>query len=933
MGSRRIPLALTIAVLAIGAAAPARAQSPDGRITGVVRDASGAAVPGATVTVTNDKTGATQSAVSGADGSYSVSGLAAGGYTVEVRLRGFGDSKQKVQVVAGAGLAADFSLAAMRQEEVVVTGSRSDPRSATESMAPVDVLTAREFEGLTGADLSDQMRTLVPSYQVNMQPISDAATIVRPASLRNLAPDHTLVLINGERRHRAAVITWLGNGVADGAQGPDLSAIPSLALRQVEVLRDGASAQYGSDAIAGVMNLMLRDSRNGGSLELRGGTYQEGDGDAFSIAGNIGLPLGQQGFVNLTGEYADTNPTDRSVQRDDAALLTSVGNTHVRNPAQIWGSPTIEDDIKLWVNSGYLFSGGQHFYALGNYVSKKVTGGFYYRNPNTRGGVFSRDGGQTLLIGDVLDARDGVLDGSAKCPTVRVTGGVPDQAALARVFADPNCFSYQEMFPGGFTPQFGGDVLDYSAVVGLRGQIGKGLSWDVSAGLGSNEVQFFIYNTVNASLGPDTPTSFDPGLYKQDEVNLNLRVGYPLNSTVHLAGGLEWRDEKFTIGAGQTESWFNGPFATQGFSAASNGFPGFAPISEGDWSRKNFATYVDVEANRAGKWTVGGAVRFEHFNDFGSTLNGKLAGRYAFTPSVAVRGSFSTGFRAPTPGQSNAYNVSTQFDLTINDLVNNGTIPSNSEVAALRGGEPLVPEKSINYSLGAVLRAGKVHVTADFFRVDMRDRLAVTQDFALTEQEIEALLALGITSAASIQSFRFFVNDFETTTQGIDVVATYSTGDTDLHLLFNHTDTEVTDFNPDTLDAGRIRQLEEALPKTRAALSLTHQFNKLRLLGRVSTYSGWFDGDDGDQIYYGDEAYAVDDPSYQGGMFNNVLVDLEAAYTFNKRVTLVVGGQNVFNYYPLENPGASAGVGNLYSQFTPFGFNGAFWYGRIKYEF
>ena len=309
------------------------------------------------------------------------------------------------------------------------------------------------------------------------------------------------------------------------------------------------------------------------------------------------------------------------------------------------------------------------------------------------------------------DARDGVLDGSSNCPVVPIVNNRPDPAALARVFADDNCFSYQEMFPGGFTPQFGGDVKDYSAVVGIRGQTEKRLSWGASAGYGSNEVQFFIDNTVNASLGPDSPTSFDPGLYRQEEVNLNLKVGYPISSSVHLAGGLEWRDEKFTIGVGQTESWVNGPFADQGFSAASNGFPGFSPISEGNWSRSNFAGYVDMEAGKGSNWTLGVAARLEHFADFGTTLNGKLAGRYEFNPNVAARASLSTGFRAPTPGQSNAYNVSTQFDLVLMDLVNNGTIPSISEVAALRGGEPLEAEKSRNYSAGFILRGGKVSVT------------------------------------------------------------------------------------------------------------------------------------------------------------------------------------------------------------------------------
>jgi iron complex outermembrane recepter protein len=248
--------------------------------------------------------------------------------------------------------------------------------------------------------------------------------------------------------------------------------------------------------------------------------------------------------------------------------------------------------------------------------------------------------------------------------------------------------------------------------------------------------------------------------------------------------------------------------------------------------------------------------------------------------------------------------------------VNNGTIPSSSRVAALRGGGPLVAEKSINYSIGGVVRVGKVNVTTDLFRIDLRDRLAVTQNFELTPAEVDGLLAEGITSARSIQNFRFFTNDFETTTQGIDVVATYTAGDTGVNLLFNHTDTEVTDFNPDTLSEGRIQQLQEALPRTRASVSVTQAIDKLQLMGRVSTYSGWYDADD---------AF-----SYEGG---HVLFDLEGAYSLTKNITLVGGGQNIFNHYPDENPGARAGVGNLYSQYAPFGFNGAFWYGRLKLNF
>ena len=364
-------------------------------------------------------------------------------------------------------------------------------------------------QGATTLDY--QLRTLVPSFNVATHPISDAATLVRPASLRNLAHDHTLVLVNGKRRHRSSVIAWFA-GVTDGAQGPDISTIPSIALRQVEVLRDGASAQYGSDAIAGVINFLLKDDRSGGSLAFNTGTYRAGDGDAYTMAGNVGLPLGDTGFVNLSLEYGNADPTNRSVQRADAAALIAAGNTDVADPAQIWGNPTIEDELKLFGNFGRLFANQLQFYGHANYAEKKVTEGFYFRNPNTRANIYSLDDGATLLIGDVLDARDGIADGSAHCPTVRVMNNVPDQAALAQVFADPNCFSFQETIPGGFTPQFGGVVSDRSVVAGVRRLAANGLTWDASASYGAHESDFFFNNTVNASLGPDTPRNFDPGL-------------------------------------------------------------------------------------------------------------------------------------------------------------------------------------------------------------------------------------------------------------------------------------------------------------------------------------------------------------------------------------------------------------------------------------
>ena len=802
-------------------------------------------------------------------------------------------------------------------EVIVVVGTRAQPRTVTKSAVPIDVISFADLVSQGDTDIADQLRTVLPSYNVNAQPVGDAARIIRPASLRGLAPDHTLVLVNGKRRHRSAVITWLGNGVADGAQGPDISTIPAIALRQVEVLRDGASAQYGSDAIAGVLNLQLKDDSSGGSLEVRTGGFSAGDGYTNTVSGNVGLPFGDKGFANLSIEYSNTDPTSRSVQRSDAAFLIAGGNTHVADPAQISGSPDIDDDFKFLGNFGHVFKNIQ-LYGHTNYARKKVTGGFFFRNPNTRAAVYSADGGQTLLIGDELDAQDGVLDGSANCPEVSITNGVPDPDALSSVFANPNCFSFQELFPGGFTPQFGGEATDAAVVAGLRGQISGGVVWDASLSLGSNMVDFFIFDTVNASLGPVTPTEFDPGFYKQQDLGANLDLNYALNQHINVAGGAEWRRESFEIGLGQEESWVIGPFAPQGFSAASNGFPGFSPIAAGQWSRSNYALYGDVELRGSeDKWIIGTAVRIEDFQDFGPTLNGKLAGRYEFTDDLAVRGSVSTGFRAPTPGQQNAFNVSTEYDLQLMDLVNNGTIPSTSRVAQLRGGTPLEPERSINYGLGMVIDTGPFKFTTDYFRIDLSDRLALTQLFTLDPEEVDSLIAEGITSARNLSNFRFFTNDFETRTQGIDLVAAYTPsalgGNTTVRVAFNHTDTRVKQYNPQILDAGRIRQLQEAIPKTRWNFTTDHSFGRWRLLGRLSYYDDWYDSRDV-RVYGGKH-----------------LIDLEAAFSISEPVRLTIGGRNILNTHPDENPNATA-IGNRYSRYTPFNYNGAFFYVRFSYN-
>ncbi len=838
----------------------------------------------------------------------------------------------------------------VRLQELVVVGTRAQPRSVLDSAVPIDIVSNESFERQGGADLPDLLRTLVPSYNVNTQPISDASTVVRPANLRGLAPDHTLVLVNNKRRHRAAVIHWLGNGLSDGSQGPDLAPIPAIALQQVEVLRDGASAQYGSDAIAGVMNFRLKDNYEGGSIEFKPGIYQYGDGRQFAIAGNIGLG-NPDAWTSLSVEYGGADPTIRSVQRTDAINLINAGNFSVKDPAQIWGQPIIENDVKLFANYGATLTDTIDFYGHANYARKRVEGGFYFRNPNTRGGVFSTTGGDTLLVGDMRGLTAEMADWEARkaaaetagqeftelsphdADDIPITNHVPDPERLQAVKNDPNLFTFQEMFPGGFTPRFGAFMWDSSVVVGVKGTalrdtLGKDLTWDLSGSFGRNHADFFIFNTVNASLGPDTPTYFDPGDYIQTDYNLNFDVTYPLSDMVFLASGLEYRDEGFEIIEGERESHQIGPLAAQGFTAASNGFSGFSPVAAGKWYRSNVAMYLETEIRPIDPLLIALAVRGEQFEIFGSTLNYKAAVNYKVTETMRLRGSYSTGFRAPTPGQQNTFNITTEYDFAKGDLVNKGTIPStNPAVGVVTGKEDnsLDPETSNNFTGGFTVDILGVNFTVDFFDVRLKNRLSVSQHFTLTDAQKTQLIAAGVTSAANLETFQFFINDFSTTTNGIDFVVTAPIPNGNAIAVYNFTNTTVTDHNPDTLDDHRIRELQENLPEHRGSLTIAQSITDAwGVLGRASYFSGWFDSED-----------YLQNPDVPGtGEYTGrVIFDLETTYTVGGGLALTLGGRNILNTYPDENPNGADSVGNKYGQFSPFGFDGAYWYAKVGYGF
>ena len=814
-------------------------------------------------------------------------------------------------VIAGSTMLPSTALFAQEMvEEIITLGARAKARSATDSVAPVDVINASELANQGDVDITNLLRNSVPSYYVSDQPISDAGTMVRPQGLRGMAADHTLVLVNGKRRHRSSVILWAAGGISDGAQGPDTSVFPTAAIKTVEVLRDGAASQYGSDALAGVINFNLKDASEGGSISVKAGQYGEGDGDMTYVSGNFGLPLGANGFVNTTFEIGSLGDTNRAVQRADAAGLVADGYTNVPNPAMIWGRPKVDDDMKLFVNFGADLGNNTEMYGYANSTTKKIDGGFYFRNPTNRGGVYGN--GSTLLIGDM----DGIGVGT-DCPVVTLDGNTPDPVAMALVAADPNCFSFQETIPGGFTPRFGGTMTDQAMLFGLRGEMANGVGWDVSSYYGKNEADFFINNTVNASMGPNSPRDFDPGLYRQVETSLNADFTYAMSDAVSLAFGAEYRNEEFTIGAGDSASSTAGVLANQGFSLSSNGFPGFAKAISGVFDRSNTAVYVEADWQASDDLVVVGALRFEDFDDFGTTTNYKLGANYSITDTTGVRGTFSTGFKAPTPGQSNASNISTTIDNATGKLVNKGVIPATSPVALVYGGKQLQPEDSENMTFGIYTTVGEFEITLDYFSIDVDDRLNFSKDVNLSAADIAQLIADNVPGAGDMSKFRFYTNDFDTTTDGFDLVVSTSTdwmgGTTDWNLAYNQTNTDVTNRGV-TIDDEREKRIEQMTPDTRWNLSANHMMGDWRMLARISYYGDWYDSGEG-FVYPGEN-----------------VVDLELAYNINDNSSVMVGGNNVLDEAgdTLHNINS---YGNLYSTQAPMGFSGAFWYAKYSYNF
>ena len=801
-----------------------------------------------------------------------------------------------------------------RIEELVVVGTRRTEHSTSTLPVPVDVLLAEDLEAYGYGDTLDVLTSLTPSFNVGREPISDAATLIRPANLRGMPADSTLVLVNGKRRHRGGVIGEFVAGINKGAQAVDVAPLAGIALKRVEVLRDGASAQYGSDAIAGVLNFVLEDDPTARRLQLEYGSSSVGDGDQITLAGVYGANLAGGGFGTVSVELKDSAPTSRGSQDPQATRLVANGYTSVADPVVIWGAPDVENDFKVLVNAA-VGAGTGELYAFGTWSGRDVDGSFFYRNPNTRSGVFAGADGN-LLVAD-LEPDDGIA-----CRDVIVTDGLADPAALDAVIADPDCFVYNEWFPGGFTPRFGGEVGDASMTVGWRGERANGLHYDFSVSAGRNEAVYRIRNTVNASYGPNTPTAFDLGAQVQFERVANADFTLPIDvgaaSDLNVAFGFQHHKEVFEMVAGDTESWAPGGFEDQGFSVGSNGFQGFSADVAGRFDRESIAAYVDLDVDATTRWLVSGALRHEQFSDFGATTNGKLASRFELTDALALRAAVSTGFRAPSIGQSNLRRAATVF--VDGQLTESLTLPPTNPVAMLKGGRQLQPEESVNVSVGAVFAVGAIDVTLDWFHIEVDGRIALTQQ-NLGARDHADLLAANIVGAETVTAVSFFVNDIDSETTGVDLVAEtdfdLAGGRAGVLLAYNVTDTTITNAGV-TLSAAGIRELEDGLPDSRANLTIDYVRGNWGGRARMTYY---------DSVY--EHLFNCESCAISTGAMS--VVDAEVTRTAG-RYTVSLGLRNLFDSYPDEHSfaGVAGYLGADYPLNHPAGFNGGSYYLRLR---
>jgi iron complex outermembrane receptor protein len=809
-------------------------------------------------------------------------------------------------------------------EQVVVTGTRRAERTVLESNVPVDVVTAQDLQRSSTADLNGKLQAVVPSYNVRRIPTADGSIFVRPATLRNLSPDHTLVLIDGKRFHRSAFV----DVTARGAQAVNLALLPSGAFKRTEVLRDGAAAQYGSDAIAGVINFILND-QPGTDGYVQYGEYDKGDGQNVQVGVSSGFTFGDSGHINIAAEYLDGDATNNGVQRYDAAAIIAQGGATadaVRDLGKVvqrYGLPE-QTSKKVFINAGFDLTESTKVYAFGNFTKDWGIADFNYRpsvtatGPNADGDIvtFPRNGGYNIKSNGKY--------------SIYQTAGSNAGGSWTATDSDYNLLS---IYPGGFTPRFGSDTRDYSLATGIKGDATENLSWDVSAEYGSNRIDYFLDDSINLSLGSLSPTDFDDGGREQREETVNADFVYQwktaLEKPINVAFGAEWRREEFSVYAGEEASWVLGPL--KDLSPGANGFPGAHPASAGSWASHNAAAYIDLDIDLTERFNIDVAGRYEDYSLFGSTTNGKLAARFAFTDSFALRGAVSTGFRAPTPGQQYLQNISQNpnLDPTIPRSVDvRAQLPSNSAAAGFFGGTALKPEKSVNFSLGAVLQPGAgFSLSLDSYQIDIDDRIGLSTDFELTPAQRQQLVDAGVPLATELTHVRFYTNSFDTRTRGVDLVAAWhgevGPGKLGFTWASNYNETEFKRYDPALFNAPTRVAFLDNLPKVSSNLSADYDFGKWSLTARARHYGDW--------TYVA--STSATNPVYED-IGQETFFDLSGRLELSDGVNVALGLENLLDNYT-QHTGlvTERNNGRLYPRGVPYENEGRQIYARVGIRF
>jgi iron complex outermembrane receptor protein len=810
---------------------------------------------------------------------YLVSAVSAIALTAAAVAHAAADGAETAEASAPAA-GADGSDSSV--DEVIVTGTRQVAQTQFSAKSPVDVFSGKMVNSVVTDRLDEALAQLVPSFTVLRLPASDGPEFIKPASLDGLSPDMTLVLVNGKRFHRSAYLD-----PNTGSQAPDLSMIPTFAIDHIEVLRDGASAQYGTDAIAGVINIILNE-KPGFAAFAQGSQYYAGDGLTGDYGARAGFALPHDGHIVVTAEYNHANDTSRSNQRPDAIAFQAANPTiNVPNPVQVWGNPEMESeklsiDVSEPIND-YVEAYGFSILSMGNGMSD-----INWRNPSTNADIYE------------------------------TTPAFPG-------------FNLNNLYPAGFTPREGEHCNDEQIVAGVRHNGSDRFTWDVSASYGRNDTGLFLDNSINASMGPDSPTAFSLGHLIEGELDLNADAVYTLPvsflpAPVNIAFGAERRDETYSIVAGDPASYEVGPGAVYGLAPESNGFPGYSPLEAGTWDQVSYAGYLDVNVPITKQWSVEAAGRDESYTTFGNTFNYKFATRYELTQYLALRGSYSTGFKAPTPAQLNSTDLSQGLDTTTLQLYTSGLLSPLNPVAKFLGAKPLTPEESKTLTGGFVWKSDiGLSGSVDVYRIEVDKRFGVSQIFDITPQIQQELVAAGVVGGSQVTSVDYFTNDFNTLTQGIDLVESYThpigPGRFDITTAFSYTGTTVTGGAlAAASDEAQKIIFQDGIPAYNITGTATYTVGKVSILGRVRYYGPWTDasGDATGDIFQ----------RFPGITF----FDAAVTYNINPHLAVKVGAENLFNTYPAQATN-QASRGLIYSRDSPYDTNGGNYYMRIDVKY